>query len=283
MTKSNTRQTADIAHVVGRKNLIINGGFDIWQRGTSFTSTTAYGADRFVHNNNQGTISRSTTVPTSKGFEYSLQYSGTSADPYLEQRIEGSPVLAGREATFSFWINGDKTDLASVRGFIFDGTYHSINSSLPDLTLEETVGTWNRYSITHTFATGSYTPSVRIDFAEGSASTIQTTGWQLELGSVATDFEHRSYGEELALCQRYFQNYPDQLGGMYHYGPNDPNVHFLFVYPVPMRAIPTVSITVSAGSAGQQLVRDDSMELFSSGVGTSGEARVNSVWMDAEL
>ena len=30
------------------------------------------------------------------------------------------------------------------------------------------------------------------------------TGWQYEQGSVATPFEHRSYGEELALCQRYY-------------------------------------------------------------------------------
>ena len=36
------------------------------------------------------------------------------------------------------------------------------------------------------------------------------TGVQMEEGGVATEFEHRSYGEELALCQRYFYKMVDQ-------------------------------------------------------------------------
>ena len=43
--------------------------------------------------------------------------------------------------------------------------------------------------------------------ATTSGATWQITGVQMEIGDTATDFEHRSFGEELALCQRYFQDF----------------------------------------------------------------------------
>jgi hypothetical protein len=42
-------------------------------------------------------------------------------------------------------------------------------------------------------------------FADSTSNYINITGVQLELGTVATEYEHRSYGEELAACQRYYQ------------------------------------------------------------------------------
>ena len=48
-------------------------------------------------------------------------------------------------------------------------------------------------------------PSGLVNFADSNTNALWTTGWQLEVGSVATPFEHRSYGDELVKCQRYYQ------------------------------------------------------------------------------
>ena len=56
------------------------------------------------------------------------------------------------------------------------------------------------------FASGiSFGRASAASWYEANDATLEITGVQLEVGSVATDFEHRSYGQELALCQRYYQ------------------------------------------------------------------------------
>jgi hypothetical protein len=76
---------------------------------------------------------------------------------------------------------------------------------------------------------------------------FRMTGVQLELGKVATPFEHRSYGEELALCQRYYYQVGKSNGGVissfgFARGPNYLNLVYATVPRlVAMRAVPTVS------------------------------------------
>ena len=77
---------------------------------------------------------------------------------------------------------------------------------------------------------------------------ITATEIQLELGEVATPFERRSFGQELALCQRYcwIDNYGACLGG-FGYRPSVPglsanNIALNYHFPVPMRAAPTFSV-----------------------------------------
>ncbi len=62
----------------------------------------------------------------------------------------------------------------------------------------QTANTWNQVA-----AFGS--TSNQVNFMDSASNEWYLTGCQLEVGSTATDFEHRSYGEELALCQRYYQ------------------------------------------------------------------------------
>ena len=55
---------------------------------------------------------------------------------------------------------------------------------------------------------GNYTGASanQVNLLDSTSNNIFFTGVQLEVGSVATDFEHRSIGQELALCERYYQD-----------------------------------------------------------------------------
>ena len=57
------------------------------------------------------------------------------------------------------------------------------------------------------FSGSTQTPDQTTTWWTTNDATLELTGIQLEVGSVATDFEHRSFGQELALCQRYYQRY----------------------------------------------------------------------------
>ena len=89
-------------------------------------------------------------------------------------------------------------------------------------------------------------------FFDSTDRTFFLTGLQMEVGSVATPFEHRSYGEELALCQRYFLlPYGDTDNTNYALqGPVDAQVWWLIWHPVKMRVEPTQ--TVYGGSNKSQ-------------------------------
>jgi len=87
----------------------------------------------------------------------------------------------------------------------------------------------------------------QVNCLDSTDNEIYLTGVQLEVGSVATEFEHRSFGEELQLCQRYYQQYTNPpLRGVI----SDPNANRMGMpLPVIMRATPTVTIT-STGTSG---------------------------------
>ena len=95
------------------------------------------------------------------------------------------------------------------------------------------------------YAGGTQTPDHTSTWYTTNNATLEMTGFQLEVGSVATDFEHRSFAEELRLCQRYYFRIPYQGvsngGGVYLGSGKETgsNARVAVDFPVPMRAIPS--------------------------------------------
>ena len=97
-----------------------------------------------------------------------------------------------------------------------------------------------------------------------AGATWQLTGVQFEVGDVATPFEHRSFGDELARCQRYFisMDMVENSGNDRFYG-NRYSVSNGFVFldfPVTMRTLPTITITDSVTSTGLDVASYNAQE-----------------------
>jgi len=101
------------------------------------------------------------------------------------------------------------------------------------------------------------------------AGTIETTGWQLEVGATATDFEHRSYDDELSRSQRYFQVFHKKIGVVMRvHSSTQALTHIPLIKP--MRAVPTYTISPSSANydllyGGSVLANQSSGWPFSAG------------------
>ena len=116
---------------------------------------------------------------------------------------------------------------------------------------------------THTSNTWHGTTNQRVgdnqtSFFDSTDRTFFVTGWQMELGSVATPFEHRSFGEELALCQRYYHRHVSDGSSQNMFGvgfcDSSTNATVQIHFPTTMRDQPSALETT--GTAGNYAIRE---------------------------
>ena len=213
----------DTAARAGRKNLIINGGFDVWQRGTSLTAASSYLADRWANGTSEAQSRQAFTVGQTEvdGNPTYYHRSGGGGSAYygLDHKIENVGTLSGKEVTLSYWMKGSSAFTnAPYRGQNFgSGGSSGVEAALSTSSITTS---WVRYTHTFTFPSisgktvgASSFSQLNVFRANIANIVVDIANVQLELGSVATDFEHRSYGEILADCQRYFYNPLYNLGG----------------------------------------------------------------------
>ena len=125
------------------------------------------------------------------------------------------------------------------------------------------------------YASGTRTPDNTSTWYTTNDATLEITGVQLEVGSVATDFEHRSFGQELALCQRYFYQINGNNGDISISG-GFLNASEFFVsvdFPVTMRATPSYTGSATAfrmvGGADSGSKNLNNLVLWGSGLPTN--------------
>jgi hypothetical protein len=292
------------------KNRIINGDMRIDQRnaGASVTPTASgYTLDRWragLSVSSKFSVQQTTTAPT--GFNYSLKatslsaYTVGAAETFIiGQYIEGYNfadlgwgTANAKTITLSFWVQSSLTGTfgGSIRNDTPDRSYpftYTISAAntweYKTITIAgDTTGTWlttNGTGAIITWALGAgssfsgtagawaaanYTSATGATSVVGTnGATFYITGVQLEQNTSATPFERRLYGQELANCQRYF--------GKYNAIAVTSANTYSIALPTTMRAAPTCTNTVNAGSGSVWAALDsgNSLTAIVQGTGNS--------------
>lgn len=288
----------------GSRNMLINGDFRVAQRGTSFVSGAnnddTYNLDRWTilsDGNDIVDITQSTTAPTAGLYSIGLDVETVNKKFGIIQFVEQQNIAGaiGQQVTLSFQARISGTSISNVKAVVlaWSGTADTVTSDV--------VSAWGADGVTPTWATNwtaENTPSnlgvtsswatYRLQATIDTANTknlavfiwnddttttlgdfLYVTDVQLEIGAVASPFERRSYGEELALCQRYYYrlksdqtDYPC-FGLGQATGTNNVNAQIFF--PTTMRDRPT-ALETSGNSANYAVTSAGSLVLGCSSI-----------------
>ena len=277
-----TDQIADTS-VNGRRNLIINPSGAVDQRGGSSTINT-YSVDRWRSFRGPGgfTISKRTDAGEGDGnairFHRTASNSQTSAMG-IAQGIETreSKRLAGKTVTISFRARkGADWSPTNFDAKVYHGTGTDENpvgmtGQASDIAVDDASLTTSFQTFVGSVTIPSNKTQVTLGFqwtpsgTAGANDYVDIREIQMEVGEVSSPvFEHRSFGEEMALCQRYFFR-EGNVGEALHYvttGPTGGQRWYFQALPVQMRKDPTDTIYADNSQASSGKCRRDDNTLI---------------------
>jgi hypothetical protein len=288
-TKGYVDTASTAANNVGR-NLIHNSMFNVAQRGAGPWTTNVYTLDRWRVFINLDTASftqvaavdGTRTAVGDEELNYVLQNvfignADAAAQTEIFQFIENVRRLANKTITISFWATANTgTPKLGVSLDQLFGTGGSPSAAVYGNGQSVTLATtWARYSLTFTLPSitgktlgtnNDHSTALNIWYSSGAgapnaarsgnigvqSNTVYLWGVQLEIGSVTTPLEKPDPQVELANCQRFYQTVYFHYGG---YSGAATSYGVAMLFPVPMRATPTVvpTFTVQSGCSGSNV------------------------------
>ena len=177
----------------------------------------------------------------------------------IRLELQDMERFVGKEMTLSFYAKSDAP--ITLKPQVFGDTLVDLDTFTLTTSYQRYVSTFTAPALT---TKSFFDLSLRVD--DSVVTSHYMTGIQLEVGDTATPFEHRSYADELAKCQRYLYringNSADQtmIGMGYFYGMT--TTRHIVHYPVTMRSSPSVS--ANALDALRDTANDSAVTLGSS-------------------
>lgn len=258
-----------------RRNLLINGNFDFWQRGTSLTTTSAYGADRWRGGSaidTQVRRDRTYSAGLPIGSTYGNEVTSLAGGGTFIQRIEASSLvgLEGKSVTLSFkagLVSGTTALDITIRRANAPDNWGSntVMYTSPSLgTPAAHTGTYTTFSYTFTVTQAMVTNGFDVEIS-GDATVWSIMFSQMMLTEGAPGQEFRlaasNYAGEFELCQRYFEkSYLRDVapgsnsnpGAIYEYQTSGNYMTTQFQFAADKRTVPTVTLyNTVTGAAGQ--------------------------------
>ena len=250
------------------KNYCINGAFDIWQRGTTFTNPSSagiYTADRWtVYFNGNGTVTQETSVkPDTSTYALKVTATASSADNSVYQLIEqlNMEQFRGKTITLSVKVAGTAT-LAPAIALAYSTTAdNSLTATNTAITASsETKPAINASTfVTYIsqFAVPTTAKTLRIQLGSGTMANTNVLYWaeaQIEIGSTATAFSRAggTLAGELGACQRYYYRIAGNSAYSYTgYGSGYSSTVAFYVVPMKqtMRVEPTAIDYANIGTS----------------------------------